>query len=238
MERVPVRERHDTRGIGGVDRHAGDRGNLGHDGGVVQRDEPDVVQGRVPLEPGQDRREGVAAMQLVGAEGEHQGDAGSRQAASEEGDHIERRAIGPVEVVDDGDDVGIRGDPGEQVAQPPELRRATRYGVSNRGVRQAAEQVVDARGLGADVAALVCETAQPLEDREVGERLADLEAAAMEDLEPVARPADLRSPNPRAPRSAGSCRSRPRRSRARRLARSYAPRPSPRGAGRGRHRAR
>ena len=128
--------------------------------------------------------------------------------------------------------------PGEQVAQPPELRRATRCGVSNRGVRQAAEQVVDARGLGADVATLVCEPAQPLEDREVGERLADLEAAAVEDPNRSLARRISRSPNPRAPRSAGSCRSRPRRSRARRLARSCAPRPSPRGAGRGRHVAR
>ena len=121
-------------------------------------------------------------MQLVGAEGEHEDDAGSRQAASEEGDHVERRAIGPVEVVDDGDDVGIRGDPGEQVAQPPELRRATRCGVAEPGrPRRPPNRSWMLAASAPTLATVVREPAEPLEDREVGKRLADLEAAALED---------------------------------------------------------
>ena len=166
------------------------------DGGVVQRDEPDVVQGRVPLEPGQDRREGVPAMQLVGAEGEHEDDAGSRQAASEEGDHVERRAIGPVEVVDDGDDVGIRGDSGRagrpaagaapsdpvrrlQPRRPPGRRTGRGCSRPRRRRRHPRVRARPAtRGSGGRGA-----SRRPRGSRHGGP-------------EPVARPADLRSPNP------------------------------------------
>ena len=80
----------------------------------------EALDDRAALLLGQERAQRVLAVQLVAAVGADQEQALVAQAAHQGGEELERRAIGPVEVLDGEAGRALRGQPVEQRAQQPE----------------------------------------------------------------------------------------------------------------------
>ena len=124
MEGVAVGQRDDARRRCRIGPVAEDPGDLAPDIGLLERGQADVIDGPGALELGEDRCQRVSAMQLVRAECEQQDRAGAREAAGEEGDDVECRSVGPVEVVDGQDEIRRRRGADHEVPQALDPRRS------------------------------------------------------------------------------------------------------------------
>ena len=144
-----------------------------------------MIERRVPFQVGQDRFERVASIELVGSKGEDEQHAGPDQSSSEERDHIQGRPVGPVQVVDDRDDVALRRGCSEQIADAQEGGSSTRgWGgdvVRLVGDGGATEGAAKAGGFGFDGGAQVAGSIQQLDDREVGQASTHVDAGATQD---------------------------------------------------------
>ena len=100
VQRVAARARPQPLQQVGLGRRAEDVGELVGELLAGQRLERDAAGARVALDLGQQRAQRVAAVQLVGPVGADQEHALGHQAARQEGERRPRRAIGPVQVLD------------------------------------------------------------------------------------------------------------------------------------------
>ncbi len=176
-----------------VGRGAGDGLDLVGQLAPVERGQVDAHRGAGAEQLGQHGPQRMAAVQLVAAHGGQQHDR-PVEVALEEDQQVERRAIGPVQVLDDEEHRGRRGQvleqPEQQLEQPA---RRHRLGVVSRLVgRQAGHQRAQLGDRGAEqldqlvVADLVAQPAQRLDHRSQGHAvLAQLDAPAEEHDEPT-----------------------------------------------------
>ncbi len=100
-ERVAVGALVDAPDGGAIGRRAQDGQRQIGRGRLVEPLEVDALGAAGALQLGQPRAHRVAAVQLVRADGQGQGDALGAQAAHEVGDGVAGRRVGPVEVLDD-----------------------------------------------------------------------------------------------------------------------------------------
>ena len=157
----------------------------------------------------------MGAVQLVGAVGEHEQDLRVAQAADEQRDELERRAVGPVQVLEHDQQRPVAARAGDRAEHELEQlrglgplareRRAVgiELGDESRELRpRVAEQRVELRGRD-----LVGERAQRLGQRRERHRVAAELHAAADDHAAARRRAPPRSPL----RPAASCQRPPRR---------------------------
>ena len=148
------------------------------------------------LELGDDRPQRMAAVQLVAAVGADHEDVLAAQRAGEEDEEVARRAVGPVEVLDDEDGGVVAAEAveqGEQRLEEPRLR-GDLADVGGRRLRaaelgQELGEVVAAGAEGVeDGVAGAHERAQRGDDRRVGQLAgAELDALAEEDARAAVR---------------------------------------------------
>ena len=161
----------------------------------------DALDDRGALGFGQQRSEGMAAVQLVGAVRGDQQHALVARVAHEEGQEVARGAVGPVDVLEDehqGLRLGQASQEGEQELEHATLReRALGAGL---GRVELGQQRRQARGGAAELAGV--EAAQRADDRRVGQlAVAEVDAVAGQHAR---RPAPARGR--RARRPGASCR--------------------------------
>ena len=179
----------------------GDVFGLGHGGGVERTDEAAyvVVGERVELEPvdatqphplGHLAAKRVAPVEVVGAIGHDQRDAG-KGAGEEEAEHVAGGLVGPVGVLDDHEDGRLSGDGGEEVAERVVDVAAVEGLVARRGLAaadapaglEAGERGVLLEHARGDVGLVGHEAAEDLGEGEVGQgAVGQVEAVAGDDL--------------------------------------------------------
>ena len=81
-------------------RSAGDGGDQLEDLGLVQRLEVDAFHEWQPAELGEYRTQGMGLAHLVGAVGADQEDPAVREVASEKGDEVKSRSVGPMQILE------------------------------------------------------------------------------------------------------------------------------------------
>jgi hypothetical protein len=115
-ERVALRAAEDPLDKVVVGARAEDAGQQVGDVGAAEAAHLEPVGPAAAVQSGQERTEGMAAVQLVGAVGQHEQQP-SLQIADQEGEQIQGRAVGPVHVLDHQHG---RGPPGEALQQGEE----------------------------------------------------------------------------------------------------------------------
>ena len=169
---------------------------------------------------GQQRPQGVAAVQLVGAVAGHQGDPAAPQGPDQEGQQVAGGAVGPVQVLDHQQQRGQLGQADQRRQHPVEqldpLEAVRRMAAPGRWPARAAA------GLGTAAASGAATSASP--GRVPRSRKASTKGTYRRPTSPTSMqpPTSTRTPRPsarrRARRAAGSCRRRRRRRSARRPA--------------------
>ena len=171
----------DARGDEGLDVLVGERPELNHDGASG------------PAKPGAEAVQRMLGRDRVAAVGRDDEHAAPLDRVREVGDEIERRSVGPVQILEQQNDRSAPADvleDGEHLGEQTQLRRGS---VAVRGERGAVGEVgMQARQLVQLVADLAevgraAERAERLDEREIGQARADeVDAAAAEDRRPLA----------------------------------------------------
>ena len=151
-ERVALRALEDAVGERRVDRLAEDRLELLGDLGARERRELEPLARSARARAKQQRAQRVAAVELLGAVGRDEQHAARAQRAHEEREQVERRAVGPVEVLEDEHERLLRGEPADdaedELEQPRGLAIAVGSGPGLAGAElgQQAGELARARG--------------------------------------------------------------------------------------------
>jgi hypothetical protein len=119
-ERVALGAGQDPVDHGRRDRVAGDRLEVLGQLEPVEGGELDALQVGDADQLGQQRAQGVAAVQLVGPVAGHQGDPAAAQGPDQEGQQVAGGAVGPVQVLDDQQQRGQLGQADQQRQHPVE----------------------------------------------------------------------------------------------------------------------
>ncbi len=131
-ERVAVRARVDPGDLGIVRSAAEKMLDLARDVGPVEPREVQAGRPGVARETGQPRRDRMPTTEVVGPDREDEQQALAIQVAGKEGHEIARRAVDPVEVLEDQDDRRVRREvaeePQEQAEQARLVETAARVG--------------------------------------------------------------------------------------------------------------
>lgn len=91
-----------------------DTGELTTDLGAVEAGEFDPADGAEPVQFGEERAQGVAAVDVVGPVGADHDEAAAAQRAEEIGEEVPGGGVGPVQVLQDEDDGPVGGDAFQQ----------------------------------------------------------------------------------------------------------------------------
>ena len=181
VQRVAARARPQPLEQVGLGRRAEDVGELAGELLAGQRLERDAAGARVALDLGQQRAQRVAAVQLVGPVGADQEHALGHQAARQEGERRPRRAIGPVQVLDQEQHRALLAERVEQREQTLEQSRLGAVLGLRGDRREPGEERRDRRAdrLGQGRVARAGERAQRGDERHVGQlALAEVHAVA------------------------------------------------------------
>ena len=192
-ERVAFRaSAHRCRQLGGQ-RFVDARGDEGLDVLVCERPELDRDGASGPAKPGAEAVQRMLGRDRVAAVGRDDEHAAPLDRVREVGDEIERRSVGPVQILEQQNNRSAPADvleDGEHLGEQTQPRRGS---VAVRGERGAVGEVgMQARQLvqlAADLAELgrAAERAERLDEREIGQARADeVDAAAAEDRRPLA----------------------------------------------------
>ena len=151
----------------------------------------DALDALEPIQLRQERTQRVLAVQLVRAVGADDGEPLAAGRSQQEGEEVARRAIGPVQVLDDEHQRRLLAEPPEQGQQRLEQPRLGELVVGAAGAAGLGQQPAELRAarpgqldelLGAELA---LEVAQRSDDRRVGQlALAQLHAVAGEHARP------------------------------------------------------
>jgi hypothetical protein len=184
MEGVAVRQCRDAFKARRMGCSTEDRRYLRLDFSGAEGSQADMIERSMALEIREDRPQRMAATEFVRAIREDEQHTRSHEPSSEEQDNVKARAIGPLEVVDDRNDGALRGGSRKQVTDPEEGGGSTggrRPDVVPHGGRMhAAQRPADCGGLGFDVRAQIPDSIEQLDQWQVSEASADVDAAPAE----------------------------------------------------------